>query len=164
MSSDNLYSEHLYEMARSEELDQDNWMSVLYKEKPLEYVRLEKDEMDILREKPGTESYHDFSVKLGQYRELLPERFEALNSYNIVEPAFEINPEVLQDLAGEDFEREINQSLLETGHAVESVVEGRLEEFKETMKREPLRQEGIVVYGSSLQDLYGRIYELQSDY
>lgn len=39
MSSSNFYSEQLFDQARANGTDQDNWMSVVYEYNPLAYIR-----------------------------------------------------------------------------------------------------------------------------
>lgn len=188
MSSSQFYSERLLDEARAEGTDQDNWMSIVYEDTPLTYIRLEDAEMDMLQDGPGVDTYHDFLVKLDQHREGVPERVQNLDSYSIVEQAFEVNPGVLRHFAGEDFERYIDREVMdrfderdregvtdEIGDdfdmlvegmdpIVQEVVEGRLEEFKESMTRKPILQNSLVVYEESLGQLYTTIHALQMEY
>jgi len=188
MSSSSFYSEQLLDQARSDGTDQDNWMSIVYEDTPLTYIRMDGDEMEVFREQPGIDTYHEFLVKLDSNREDLPGRIHSLDSYGIVDQAYEVNPGVLHKFAGEDFERYIDREIMdrfderdredtteEIGDdfdmlfegmdpIVQTVVGGRLEEFKESMNRKPILQNSLVVYEESLEQLYTTIHALQREH
>lgn len=188
MGSSNFYSEQLYDQAKANGTHQDNWMPVVYQETPLAYIRLEEDEMEVLRDEPGVESYHDFLITLDRKRQDIPIRIQELDSYDIVDQAFEVNPGVLHNFAGDDFERYIDKEVMnrfdekdrkgnteEIGDdfdmllevmdpIIKEVVGGRLEEFKESMNRKPIMQDTLVVYEESLRQLYTTIHALQMEY
>lgn len=188
MSSSDFYSEQLLDNARADGTYEDNWIAVMYEKTPLAYVRLEEGQLEIFRDESGVEKYHDFLTKLDSNRDDLPGRICNLDSYEIVDKAFEVNPSVLHKFAGDDFERYIDREVMdrfderdreiatdEIGDdfdmlfegmdiIVEEVVGGRLEEFKESMNRKPILQNSLVVYEESLGQLYTTINALQMGY
>jgi len=89
MGSTDFYSEQLLDEARDDGTDQDIWMSIVYEDIPLAYIRMSEDEMDFFRDETGIESYSEFWKKLIDNRDELPERIGGLDSYDIVEQAFE---------------------------------------------------------------------------
>jgi len=46
MGSTDFYSEQLLDEARDDGTDQDIWMSIVYEDIPLAYIRMSEDEMD----------------------------------------------------------------------------------------------------------------------
>lgn len=178
MDSGRFYSEQLIDEAKAEGTYHDNWISVVYDKFPLAYVRMEDNELDLLIDDNPIESYHSFLVKLDRNREQLSDSLLGLDSYEIIDNAFEVNPGVLHKFAGDDFKRNIDREVMdrfeerdkdgeteEIGDEfdllfegmdviVKDVVEGRLREFKETMNRKPILQNSIVVYEESLEQLY----------
>jgi len=188
MGSTDFYSEQLLDEARDDGTDQDIWMSIVYEDIPLAYIRMSEDEMDFFRDETGIESYSEFWKKLIDNRDELPERIGGLDSYDIVEQAFEVNPGVLYKFAGEDFERDIDREIMDrfnkhdkksiTGdigddfdmlfegmdEIVQDVVAGRLEEFKGSMYHRPIFQNSLVVYEESLGKLYSTVNQLQREH
>lgn len=184
MSSSSFYTEQLLDEARSHGTADDIWMSVVYEDTPVTYIRLDQEEMEFFREETGSETYHEFLIELDRQRDHLPERILNLDSYDIVDHALEVNPVVLREWAGPDFERYIDQEIMRKFDKkdrseddftddflfegmeplIRNVVGGRTQEFKQSMYRKPLLQKSLVFYEDSLGALYNSINLLQQEH
>lgn len=185
MSSDSevAYEEELFDQ-HSRNNSSSNWVSILYKDVPIAYVTVSDDELELVNpEGEGVQDYDDFLENLGRHRRNVSEEVEGLDSYDIVERCYEVNPGVLHEVAGEDFEREIDRDIHrrfdekdeEVGddsdmlfesmdEIMEEVLDSRLDEFKATMDRSSLVEETTVIYGEGINSLYEDIVDFQREF
>jgi hypothetical protein len=182
MAGHKSYSESLFDQEQGS--NSDPWISVLYEDVPIAYASLSDSEVEMLNpEGRDSEDYDMFLMRHDRYRSDLSSEVRVLNSFDVVDEAFEANPGVLHNLAGyginRDIEKEIEQRFEEhddkmdsdmegfgamfthMGEIVTAVLDGRLEEFKGTMDRQKLVENSSVVYGSGLEDLYSNVNEFQ---
>lgn len=184
MSKADFYEEHLLDDALSDDTVDDYWMAVVYEDSPIAYAKVGEYEAGLIPFEQGAQDYDEFLATLDRHRDELKE-LGKLDSYNIVEETIEVRPATLLQFAGEEFEREIDREIMERfderdregeteeiggdfdmlmegmNPIVQEVVDGRTEEFKETMERAPLMQESKVFYGNSLTELFKAINEYQ---
>lgn len=160
------------------------WASVIFENQLIAYIQLSDRETQLFNpHNQSTQTYKDFLYNLDTNR--MEAEVENINSYDIIERAYELNPGVLHNFAGNDFSREIDVEIMQRfdekdaetdtediggdfdmlfegmNTIMDDLLEGRLDEFKATMDREKLVEQSTIIYGENLQDLYTNIHQFQ---